>query len=342
MAFTLTALAELSPAPFDTIIDVRSPGEFAEDHLPGAINLPALSNAERAEVGTIYVQESRFRARRIGAAMVARNVAAHLEGPLAGKDGGWQPLVYCWRGGQRSNSVATILREVGWRVNVLEGGYRSYRRKVVAALYETPIAQRLVVIDGGTGSGKTALLAHVAAAGGQVVDLEAMAEHRGSLFGPVGPAQPSQKAFESRLAMALAATDPARPVFIEAESSTIGRITLPPSLWAAMRAAPRLGLDLPLAARVAHSVATYRDVTADPERLDRVLDRLARYHGHAVVDGWRALAATGDHAALAEALITLHYDPRYKHQAEGERLALPDLTAPALDTAARALLKRFG
>lgn len=341
MAYALASLRDLTALPHDTIIDVRSPAEFAEDHIPGAINLPALSNDERARVGTIYVRESRFRSRRIGAALVARNVASYLEGPLAEMSGGWKPLVYCWRGGQRSGSVATILRAVGWRADTLEGGWKAYRRLVSQALYEGPIAHPLVVIDGGTGSGKTALLAALEAAGAQVVDLEAMAEHRGSLFGPTSDSQPAQKAFETRLATRLAALDPARPVFIEAESSKIGQITLPPALWKAMRAAPRLRLEVPLEARVAHSVAHYTDVTANPARLMAVLERLARYHGHERVSRWKALAAAGDHAALARELIVEHYDPRYKRQADGEALALSSLSTSTLAEAAQALRARF-
>jgi tRNA 2-selenouridine synthase len=186
MPYRIDSLAEFARHGFDAVIDVRSPAEFAEDHLPGAISLPALSDAERAVVGTIYKQESPFRARKIGAAMVARNVAAHLDGPLAAMDGGWRPLVYCWRGGQRSGSVATILREVGWRVETVEGGYRSFRRAVVRALYDAAFPARVVLLDGNTGTAKTAVLARLKAMGAQVIDLEGLARHRGSLLGGMG------------------------------------------------------------------------------------------------------------------------------------------------------------
>ena len=138
MPVTLHSLCDLGALPFDQVIDVRSPAEYAEDHLPGAISLPVLSDAERARVGTIYVQEDRFLARKIGAALVARNAAAHIEGPLADRDGGWRPLVYCWRGGQRSGAFTGILQQIGWRAETIAGGYRSYRRLVVAALYDSP------------------------------------------------------------------------------------------------------------------------------------------------------------------------------------------------------------
>ncbi len=311
MPITLTALTDLASLPFDDVLDVRSPAEFAEDHVPGAMSLPVLSNAERAQVGTIYVQQDRFLARKIGAALVSRNAAAHLEGPLADKPGGWRPLVYCWRGGQRSGSFASILREIGWRTDTIAGGYKSYRRLVVQALYENPVDVPLRLIDGGTGTAKTRLLAQIAAPAGQVLDLEALAGHRRSLFAPVGEAQPSQKMFESGLAVAMAGPDPTRPVFVEAESSKIGDIIVPPSLWKAMIVAPRYEVSAPLAARATHLVRSYPDMVADAAKLDGVLTKLVRYHGHARVDAWRAIAAAGDYARMAAELVTEHYDPKY-------------------------------
>jgi len=194
MTFEISDLSALNEAPFDDIIDVRSPSEFAEDHIPGAINLPVLSDEERARVGTIYTQESPFLARKIGAALVARNAAAHIEGPLSGKDGAWRPLIYCWRGGQRSGSFASILAQIGWRVDTLSGGYQSYRRNVVRLLYETAITSPIVLLDGNTGTGKTDILKRLPTLGIQVIDLEGLACHRGSALGSLGD-QPSQKGF---------------------------------------------------------------------------------------------------------------------------------------------------
>lgn len=208
MPYLLPDLSSPLDLPFDDVIDVRSPAEFAEDHVPGAISLPVLDNEERAVVGTIYKQESPFKARKLGAALVARNAARHLEGPLAAKDGGWRPLVYCWRGGQRSNSFGSILTQVGWRTEVLAGGYQSYRRALVAALYDRALPHRFVLIDGDTGTAKTEILHLVAARGGQVLDLEGLANHRGSVLGPRPGGQPSQKMLESRLT---AHPRPARP-----------------------------------------------------------------------------------------------------------------------------------
>lgn len=344
MPVRLTSLSALAALPFDEVIDVRAPSEYAEDHIPGAISLPVLSDAERARVGTIYVQQDRFLARKIGAALVARNAAAHLEGPLADRSGGWRPLVYCWRGGQRSGSFTSILHQIGWRADVIEGGYRSYRRLVVAALYDSPLPCPVVLIDGGTGTAKTRLLAHLEAEGAQVLDLEAMAGHRGSLFGLMGAAQPAQKAFESALAARVAALDPAPPVFVEAESARIGRITLPPALATAMKGARVVRIEAPMAARVGHILADYADLVADPARLDTILGRLVRYHGHEAVNGWRAQAAAGAFAPLVEALIATHYDPRYARMSRAEAaapLALPDLTETTLRAAAARLVARY-
>ncbi|MGR3511916.1 MAG: tRNA 2-selenouridine(34) synthase MnmH [Paracoccaceae bacterium] len=310
MAFALPSLDALRTAGFDTIIDVRAPAEFAEDHVPGAVNLPVLSDAERAEVGTIYKQVSPFTARKRGAALVAKNAAHHLETALSGMEGGWRPLVYCWRGGQRSGSFASILAQIGWRVETLDGGYRSYRRLVVNRLYETTFPAPLVLLDGNTGTAKTALLGLIARRDVQVLDLEGMAGHRGSALGGQG-AQPSQKAFESQLAQAITALDPERPVVVEAESSRIGQINLPSQLFQAMRAAPRIRITAPVEARAAYLCGAYADLVENAEALEERLSHLVRLQGHARVAEWRALAAAGAYQALAEDLIRCHYDPRY-------------------------------
>ena len=340
MRLTLTSLSDLLMLRADTIIDVRAPAEFAQDHLPGAINLPVLDDAERAQVGTIYKQVSHFQARKLGAALVAQNAARHLQGPLADKPGGWQPLVYCWRGGQRSGSFGLILSQIGWRVQVLDGGYKAYRRLVTAALYDSPFPSKVVLLDGGTGSAKTDILHRVAALGGQVIDLEDMAGHRGSIFGAMG-AQPSQKLFETRLAMAMARLDPTRPVLIEAEANRIGTLRLPPALWAAMVDARRLRLVAPVGARAAWSIATYGAFLTDPARLAATLEKLRKLHPRKRIEDWQALAATGAFLPLAESLIADHYDPAYAHAAKGfdaEEITLPDLSDTARDCAARTIL----
>ena len=314
MPLALASVADVLSHGFDTVIDVRSPSEFAEDRLPGALSLPVFSDEERARVGTIYKQVGAFEARKLGAAILARNAARHLETALADRPGGWRPLVYCWRGGQRSGGFASILSQIGWRVETVQGGYQSWRRLVFRALHESPVGRRIVLIDGNTGSGKTALLQVLAARGAQVIDLEALARHRGSMLGAMPGGQPAQRGFESDLALALARTDPALPVFVEAESSRIGRIVLPRSLWQAMCAAPRIEIVAPVEARARHLSQAYADVAADAEGLRALFRPLRQFRGHDTVDRWEALLAAGDLGALARALIVDHYDPAYARQ----------------------------
>jgi tRNA 2-selenouridine synthase len=311
----LTSLSDPALAGFDMIIDARAPLEFAQDHLPGAVNLPVLSDAERAQVGTIYKQVSPFDARKLGGAMVAANAARHIAGPLAGFGGGWRPLVYCWRGGQRSGAFATILAQIGWRVGRIEGGYKAWRALVVARM-QAPVTAPVVVLDGNTGSAKTEILTRLAARGHQVIDLEGLANHRGSLFGGMPGGQPSQKLFESRLAMALEGIDPTRPLLLEAESSRIGDINLPRGIWAAIIAAPRLRLAVPLAARAAYIARSYADAAADPARVAEIIESLRPLHPTDRIEGWLRMIDAGDWQGLSAGLMRDHYDPRYeKHRA---------------------------
>lgn len=307
MPLHFETLSDVIDHGFDTIIDVRSPLEFGEDHVPGAVNLPVLDDDERARVGTIYKQDSPFRARKIGAALVARNAARHIEGPLADKDGAWRPLVYCWRGGQRSGSFATILKDIGWRADTLLGGYKSYRRLVVNLLYTAPPPAPVVLLDGNTGTGKTEVLSRLPALGVQVIDLEGLARHRGSVLGGVG-VQPSQRAFESALARSMAALDRSMPVVIEAESSKIGRLNVPPELFGAMRSAPRIEIDAPREARAAFLARNYGAST------DILIDRLAvlrHLRGAEQIATWSAQITSGALEEAALGLIDVHYDPAY-------------------------------
>ena len=312
MVYELLPIGARKRPPFDTIIDVRSPAEFAEDHIPGAINLPALDDPQRAQIGIIYVKQSRFLARVRGAAMVARNVAHHLDTALCDKPGSWRPLIYCWRGGQRSGSVATILRQIGWSVDTLLGGYRSYRRSVKAYLYDRPLPHRVVLLDGNTGTAKTEILHRIDALGHQTLDLEGLARHRGSIFGSVAADQPAQKMFETHLAAALGAMNPSKPVLIEAESSKVGARILPPSLWKAMCAAPRLTLTAPVAARTQYTLRTYHEIAEDSVRLEATIRALTPFHGKQKIDHWLTLAGEADHLTLIRALIEDHYDPGYR------------------------------
>lgn len=334
MDLRLTSASDPALAGFDDIIDLRAPSEFEQDHLPGAINLPVLSDAERARVGTVYKQVSPFDARKIGAALVAANAARHIAGPLADRGGGWRPLVYCWRGGQRSGSFAGILSQIGWRVARLEGGYKSWRRLVTQRLEVQGFDAPVLVLDGNTGSAKTAILHRLAARGWQVIDLEGLAQHRGSLFGAMPGGQPTQKLFEGRLACAIEALDPTRPVLVEAESSKIGARILPRAVWRAICAAPRLRLSVPLAARARFCAGDYADAVADPARVQAILSQLAPLHPADRVAQWRDMLDGGDVTGLAAGLMRDHYDPRYdKHRSryaarEVGVVRLPDLNDP--------------
>ena len=342
MPFAATLAQRLE---FDEVIDVRSPAEYADDHLPGAINCPVLDDAERARVGAIYKQLSPFEARKVGGALVARNIARHLDERFHDRPKSWKPLVYCWRGGQRSGAMTLVLQQVGWAARRLDGGYKAYRREVIRQL-ETPPGFQLRLLCGPTGSGKTALLHALAAQGGQVLDLEGLARHKGSALGVLpGESQPSQKHFESLLAAKLAEFDAARPVYAESESKTVGSLRLPPPLFKAMGAAERLWLDVPFEARVDFLLRDYDYFLQDPAWLGERLDRLLELHGKEQVARWRAQVDAGAWRELVGSLLADHYDPAYRKAAqrdfakrgEGFSLALAGLSAAELEAAARRL-----
>ena len=324
-------------ADYDEIIDVRSPAEYAEDHIPGAISAPVLSNEQRAQVGTLYVQTSSFEAKKLGAALIARNIALHLETQFKDKPKNWRPLVYCWRGGQRSGAMSIILAQVGWQVGRLEGGYKAYRRHVIAELSVLPARFNYRVVCGATGSGKSRLLHALREQGAQVLDLEHLAQHRGSLLGnlPNEP-QPAQKMFDSLLWDALRHFDASRPVYVEAESKKIGSIAVPDALLEAMRASSCILLDVPTSARVKLLLEDYEHFLRDPELLAQRLAPLVDLHGHKVIAEWKALAEQGNWEGVVEALLTQHYDPAYRRSTATNFLRLKDATAlplPALDEA---------
>lgn len=326
--FKPTTLSDLLDPGFDSIIDVRSPGEFAEDHIPSAINLPVLDDEERARVGTIYKQVASFDARKIGAALVFRNAARHIETALAQYEGGWRPLVYCWRGGQRSGSFAWMLKEIGWRAMTLDGGYKTFRRLVVHELYDSDLAVPMVRLGGYTGTAKTELLGRLRARGMQVLDLERLACHRGSLLGARDAPQPSQKSFETALAVELQRLNRGKPVVVEAESSKIGALNLPPAIWSAMQRAPLLEVSAPLEVRARYLADAYEDVLADGAALREKLSPLRKHRGHALVDHWDSLIKAGDRVALCRSLAADHYDPAYSKSAG----ALEDHVVARLET----------
>jgi tRNA 2-selenouridine synthase len=297
---------------FSAVIDARSESEFALDRLPGALNWPSLNDAERASVGTEYKQVSPFAARKRGAALVARNVAAHIERHVLELPREWSPLVYCWRGGQRSGALGLVLGQIGFRVHVLEGGYQAFRRAVVAALDTLPAAFSFVVVCGTTGSGKSLLLRALAERGAQVLDLEALANHRGSVLGLVpGDVQPSQKAFDTAVWNALRVLDPARPVFVESESAKVGDLRVPAALVERMRAAPCLWLELPIEARVSLLMREYDFFVRDVPVFCARLDALRVLRGHETVNAWQEAARNGRIESVVRDLLVTHYDPIY-------------------------------
>ncbi len=304
--------ALLKRTEFDNIIDVRSPSEFLDDHMPGAINLPVLDDAQRAKIGTIYKQIDPFEAKRSGAALVAQNIAGHLQTDLAKKDRNWRPLVYCWRGGQRSGSMAKIFSDIGWHSAVIEGGYKSYRKAVLDDLDHLPAKFQLIVLSGPTGTAKTHILRSAAENGLQVLDLEGLANHRGSLLGSEpGSPQPAQRLFESRLCAALQNFSTDRPVFIEAESNKIGQIHVPSALWASMRKANRVNLTAPINARIALLQSDYRHIIEQPDHLIELLAGLRQRYGTATFDLWETTIKTGNWYSFIYNLLETHYDPSY-------------------------------
>ena len=332
---------------FDAIFDVRSPAEFAEDHIPGAINLPVLDDAQRAQVGTIYKQVSPFEARRIGGALIAANLARHLHAHFQTQPKSWRPLVYCWRGGQRSGAVVTWLRMIGWDACQLEGGYKRFRREVIDALQKRPAALDFRVICGPTGSAKTRVLEALARLDAQVLDLEGLVAHKGSVLGDLpGVTQPTQKSFETQLHRVLSGFDAARPVFVEAESRKIGRLHLPDALIACMRAAPCIAIEASREARIEFLLRDYAYLGDDPETLKANLDRLKRMLDKNTLKRWQSLADTHDLAQLFAELIDLHYDPLYRRSQNGNyvrfsdatRVVTADLTATGVERLARDIL----
>jgi len=331
---------------FDCIIDVRSPAEFAMDHVPGAINLPVLTDDERIEVGTIYKQ-SPFEARKIGAAMISRNVSKHLSEALADKPLDFRPLLYCWRGGMRSRSIAFILRSVGWDAYIIKGGYHTFRKFVISEterLLETQGFQ-FEIISGFTGVGKTRVLEKAQELGKQVLDLEGLANHKGSLLGGMSGGQPSQKQFDTRIWQVLSQADPAKPIYVEAESNRIGKLHQPPALWKKLASAQVTQLSMPLDDRVRFLLDDYPYLVNNPEQLIVLLNHLRRLRGNEQVDTWIELIHSDQWHDLVKSLLEHHYDLSYRMPGSGNSnypsprrtIEIPEYTEKAIEEAARAL-----
>ncbi|HXX12988.1 MAG TPA: tRNA 2-selenouridine(34) synthase MnmH [Burkholderiales bacterium] len=340
---TVTQLTE-----FDEVVDVRTPREYAEDHVPGAVNRPVLSDDERARVGTLYKQVSAFSGRKLGAALVSRNIGDHVETSFMDKPRAWRPLVYCWRGGQRSAAMVHVLREIGWEAQRLEGGYRAYRRTVVAELPLLARRYRFRVVCGLTGSGKTLLLQALHDLGAQVLDLEQLAAHRGSVLGDLpGRPQPAQKMFESGIWWSLRSFDPQRPVFLESESKRIGGLQVPEDLTLAMRSSECVWVESNMAARVQYLKQEYAHLLADSAVLAQQLDRLIQLHGRVTIERWNDLAQRREWDELVRELLERHYDPAYTRSITANYARLPEarplrianVTEADLLGAARALLE---
>ncbi|MEI7446166.1 MAG: tRNA 2-selenouridine(34) synthase MnmH [Burkholderiales bacterium] len=331
---------------FNTVIDARSPSEYAEDHLPGAISAPVLDDAQRALVGTCNAEQGAFEAKRLGAAIVSRNIGDLIDRLFADRDRHWKPLVYCWRGGNRSGSLATVLARVGWRTHVIEGGYKAFRRHVIDDLERLPGGLRFVVVAGRTGSAKSRLLERLAALGEQVLDLEAIARHRGSVLGGLpGAPQPSQKAFETQLWERLRHADPHRPVFVESESRKVGQVQVPEALIHAIRASRVAVIEADVPLRSRFLLAEYEHFRADVPGLHVLLDKLVPLHGGERIGDWKALVAQDRWLELVERLLVEHYDPSYDRSmkrnfgrlAEAPTVRLDGTDEAALDRAARTL-----
>lgn len=321
---------------FDTIIDVRSPSEYLEDHLPNSINLPVLSDNERHLVGLTHKQDGAFAGSRLGAPLVSRNIANHIETILADRPKTWKPLVYCWRGGQRSGAMATVLARVGWHTNILEGGYRAYRQLILADLSADLGHLDFRIIAGRTGSAKSLLLQTLAEQGAQVLDLESLAQHKGSVLGDVpNRPQPSQRFFETMLAEQLRGFDRARPIFVESESKKVGRVHVPDVLMAAMRSAPVITVSANLDWRVNFLLEDYQYFVQNSDRLFTQLDCLTPLHGEQKINSWKALAQNGKWFEFVRTMLTQHYDPAYdraiaKNFKNNEK-NLPDVTLEGFD-----------
>jgi len=354
MSLVVVTADELSARPdrFDALIDARSPAEFAEDHLPGAVNWPVLDDDERRSVGTEYKQISAFDARKRGAAMVARRIAEHLEAHVLDRPREWVPLVYCWRGGQRSGTLAWFLDQIGFRTHVLRGGYKAFRAVVRHQLADLPTHLSLVVIAGRTGSGKTRLLQALDAEGAQVLDLEGLARHRGSVLGGLPQeGQPSQKAFEMAIWHALSRFDASRPVFVESESRKIGQLHLPDALIERMRGQGRcVMVDLPDHARIRLLLDEYGFFAQQVERFCGHLESLVELCGRQTVSHWQSLARAGAWPEVFGELMQRHYDPLYLRSMPrnftgmeaAHAVALPDAEPPTLAAAARSLVAWAG
>ena len=318
---------------FDTIIDVRSPLEFAEDHIVGAINCPVLSDLERQKVGTIYKKESSFKAKIIGSSLTAKNIAFHIENKFMEKKGSWQPLIYCWRGGQRSKAFSIVLSEVGWRTNQLKGGYKEYRNQVINFLDNIGPKLKITLISGKTGSAKTKILKSIENEGGQILDLEGLANHKGSLLGKIPDLiQPSQKFFESLIFNKIQKLNLKDKIYIEAESSKIGNIHIPKSIWKKMIKSPRIEISANVELRAKFLVNDYDYMCNDPTLINPIIKGLKNRLSKKLFDEWTNLIDRKKWFDLTKSFLENHYDPSYSSNTiKNDRKVIKKITATSLN-----------
>jgi tRNA 2-selenouridine synthase len=335
---------------YSMVIDARSPHEYADDHIPGAINLPVVDDGEYAEVGTTH-KTDKHSAYLIGVEYSLRNIASHIR-PLISRFGPRDRfLVYCFRGGKRSRLWADNLRTIGFEVDLLAGGWKNYRRWVRAGLESLPRMLNYRVLCGPTGCGKTRVLHELRRQGQQVVDLEGLASHRGSLLGELpGSTQPSQKWFDSQLLDVLRHFDTRRVVWLEAESKRIGNVQLPEVLFQSMHRSPVLNLSVPMAQRVRLWREDYPHLVADPQGMVEKLTPLKALVGGDVLGRWQQMAKDGVVDGLFQSVMTDHYDVCYERSSRGHygarldeaRVDLESLDASSLAASVRSLVERFG
>ena len=331
---------------FDTLVDARSESEYSLDHLPGALNWPTLHDGERKTIGTLYKQVNAFEAKKRGAALAARNIACHIEQHMLEKPKDWAPLAYCWRGGKRSGSLALVLDQIGFRVSLIEGGYKAFRAAMLEDLAARAQGLNFQVVCGTTGSGKTRLLQTLAQIGAQVLDLEELAKHRSSVLGAIpGVPQPSQKRFDTLVWEKIRTLDPARTVYVESESKKVGNVAIHPVLVNAMRTSPCVLIDLSLEERVKLLLEDYAFFVEHPPQFCLRLDALTAQRGKAVIEEWKKSVMRGDLAGVVRALLADHYDPVYLQSMQrnfqgfstARTFLLPDRHAHAMQTVARAI-----
>ena len=293
------------------VIDARSEREYAEDHLPCAVNLPVVDNEEYAEVGTTH-RTDKHRAYVIGVSYALKNMSRAIDELVSRHPKDARMLVYCFRGGKRSKLWFDALATIGFRVDRLPGGWKAYRAWVRDQLEELPRRLPYHVLCGPTGCGKTRLLSALASVGAQVLDLEDLARHRGSLIGDIpGVEQPTQKWFDSLFVEKLRRFDPAQPIWVESESKKIGAVQVPASLLETMRDGRLFDLSAPMAERVSLWREDYSHFERD---LDAMMDRLR--HLRPLIGGeefalWQSLAAERRAPELFQRIMEAHYDPAY-------------------------------